>query len=53
MDKALKNSPPKNVAYIGRIERVPNRRAIYIYKVWNDANQFFSDIFTAVVVVVA
>ena len=52
MDKALKNSPPKIVAYIGRIERF-QIDALYIYKVWNDANQFFSDIFTAVVVVVA
>ena len=34
--KALKNSTPGKVAYIWRIERVPNRRD----EVWKDANSF-------------
>ena len=48
MDKVLNNSTPGKVAYICRIERFQNRRV----KDWKDANSFFSDVFTAVFVVV-
>ena len=50
MDKALKNSTSGNWSrlYLNNWA-VPNRRD----RVWKDANSFFSDVFTAVVVVVA
>ena len=37
MDKALKNSTPRKVAYIWKIEKV----RIDATKVWKDANSFF------------
>ena len=48
MDKALKNSTPGKVAYIWRIERFQ----IDAIKFERTQIQFFSDFFTAVVVVV-
>ena len=46
MDKVLKNSTPGKGAYIWRIKR-------FQIEVSKDANSFLSDVFTAVVVVVA
>ena len=48
MDKALKNSTPGKVAYIWRIERFQ----IDAIKFERTQIHFFSDFFTAVVVVV-
>ena len=49
MGKALKNSAPGKVAYIWRIKRFP----IDTIKFERTQIPFFSDVFTAVVVVVA
>ena len=49
MDKALKNSTPGNVAYIWRIERFQ----MDAIKFETTQIHFFSDFYTAVVVMVA